>query len=197
MGVHSSPALKDNWKHDGLNPTNPICEYMGQTQFEEIKRYFHVSPPELPKIAPTGRRLRHSKVNVILEQLRKRLQQYRMRSTHISLDECMMRATGRSPDTYKMPSKPIEQGFKFHCLADHGYIWDFHPTSNQAGTDPVRSTDGLTATGDVVYHLLQKLPGTMYWIFYLDNFYTTVPLLGRLRHDLHMGACGTARSSSA
>jgi hypothetical protein len=96
-----------------------------------------------------------------------------------------------------MPSKPIEQGFKFHCLADHGYIWDFHSISNEADPDPVPSTDGLTATGEVVYHLLRKLPSTMYFIVYLDNFYTTVPLLGRLRHDLHMGACGTARPSSA
>jgi len=109
----------------------------------------------------------------------------------------MIRATGQSPDAYKMPSKPIEQGFKFHCLADHGYIWDFHPTSHQACPDPVVSTDGLTATGEVVYHLVWKVPSTMYFILYLDNFYTTVPLLGRLCHDLHMGACGTAHPSSA
>jgi hypothetical protein len=142
-----------------------------------------VSSPDLPKIAPTGRRLWQCKVDVLLEQLRKSSQQYRMPSTHISLDECMMRANGQSPDTYKMPSKPIEQGFKFHCLADHCYIWDIHSTSNQAGPDPVPSTDGLNATGEVVYHLLRKLSGIMYWIVYLDNFYTTVPLLGRLRHQ--------------
>jgi len=109
----------------------------------------------------------------------------------------MIGATEQSPDTYKMPSKPIEQGFMFHHLADYGYIWNFHPTSNKAGPDPVPSTDGLTATGEVVYHLLRKLPSTMYFIVYLDNFNTTVPLLGRLRHDLHMGACGTVRPSSA
>jgi hypothetical protein len=109
----------------------------------------------------------------------------------------MISTTGWSPHRYKMPSKPIEQGIKFHCLADHGYIWDFHPTSNQAGTDPVPSTDGSTATRKVVYHLLPKLPSTMYFIVYLDNLYTTVPLLGRLHHDLHMGACGTACPSSA
>ena len=32
---------------------------------------------------------------------------------------------------------------------------------------------------------------------YLDNFYTSVPLLGRLHHDLKIGGCGTARPSSA
>jgi hypothetical protein len=129
MGVHSFPAVRDYWRHNELNPTHSICEYMGQIRFVEIKRYFHVSSPDLPKIATTGRRLWHSKVDLILDQLWKSSQQYRMPSTHISLDECMIRATGRSPDTYKMPSKPIEQGFKFHCLADDGYIWNFHPTS--------------------------------------------------------------------
>jgi len=37
----------------------------------------------------------------------------------------------------------------------------------------------------------------MYWVAYLDNFYTTIPLLGRLRHDYRIGGCGTARPSSA
>jgi hypothetical protein len=96
-----------------------------------------------------------------------------------------------------MPSKLIKQGFKFHCLAYHGYIWDFYAISNQARPDSVPSTYGLTVTGAVVYHLLRKLPGTMYFLVYLNNFYTTVSLLGRLRHDLHMGACGTACFSSA
>jgi hypothetical protein len=32
---------------------------------------------------------------------------------------------------------------------------------------------------------------------YLDNLYTNLPLLGRLRHDVKIGGCGTARPSSA
>jgi hypothetical protein len=66
-----------------------------------------------------------------------------------------------------MPSNPIEQGFKFHCLADHGYVWDFLPTSNQAGLDSVDAVEGLTSTGEVVYHLLKKLPHERYFIAYL------------------------------
>ena len=34
-------------------------------------------------------------------------------------------------------------------------------------------------------------------ILYLDNFYTPVPLLLWLRHDLKIGGCGTAKPSSA
>ena len=66
-----------------------------------------------------------------------------MPSSHTATDECMVRATERFQDTYKMPSRPIQQGFKFHCLADQGYIWDFHPTSNQAGPDPIPPIDGV------------------------------------------------------
>lgn len=108
----------------------------------------------------------------------------------------MMRATRWSPDTDKMPSNPITQGFTLYCLADHCYICDIHPTSNQASPNPVPSTNDLAATGEVVYHLLQMLPSTMYWIVYLDDIYTTIPVLWRLYHDLHMGACGTAYHSS-
>ena len=36
MGVHCSPAVKDYWKHERLNPTHPIRDYMGLTRFEEI-----------------------------------------------------------------------------------------------------------------------------------------------------------------
>ena len=96
-----------------------------------------------------------------------------------------------------MPSKPIEQGFKFHCLTDHRYMWDFLSTSNQAGPDPVPAIEGPSATGLVVYHLLNTLPCTLYWVVYLDNFYTSLLLLAKLRQTLKIGGCGTVRPSSA
>ena len=106
---------------------HPPDPRLSQTRFEQIKRYYHVAALDAPTHTATGRRLWHSKVDPLLDQLRYSSQHYRMPSTHIAIDECMIWATGRSQDTYKMPSKPIQQGFKFHCLADHGYIWDFHP----------------------------------------------------------------------
>ena len=146
---------KDYWKHDGLNPTHPIRDYMGLTRFEEIERYFHVTPPDAPQESATGRRLWQNKVEPILEQLRQSSKRYRVPSKYASLGECMIRAAGASKDTYKMPCEPIGQGFKFRCLADHGYIWDSHPTSNHSGPDPVPAFDDLTATGEVVYYLLR------------------------------------------
>jgi len=44
MAVHNSPAVRDYWRHDGRNPTHPICDYMGQARFEEIKEVFPCAP---------------------------------------------------------------------------------------------------------------------------------------------------------
>jgi hypothetical protein len=77
MGVHCSPAIADYWAHrNGLNPKHPTSDYMSQTRFEQIKRFFHVAAIDIPKETPTGRRLWHGKVDPILEQLRKSLQAY-------------------------------------------------------------------------------------------------------------------------
>ena len=197
MGVVKLPALADYWCRHDISPVHRICDYMTQTWFGQIRRYLHVSAPAHGDVAAPENSGWHSKVDPLLNHLRYSSQRFRMPSTHIAIDEAMIRCTGRSSDTYKMPSKPIEQGFKFHCLGDHGYIWDFHPTSNRSGLDPVRHIPGLTSTGDIVYHLLNKLPRTRQWVAYLDNFYTTLPLVGRLRHDLSMGTCGTTRPPSA
>jgi hypothetical protein len=147
MGVHSSPALSDYWKHDAENPDHSIRHHRGLTRFEKIKRFLHIASPTAPSETQDAqgrvRRLWHSKVDPILNQLRKSSQQYCTPCTHVAVDEAMIRCTGRSQDTYRMSSKPIEQGFKFHCLAVHGYVWDFLPTSNQAGPDPVDAVEGL------------------------------------------------------
>ena len=89
MGVRNSPAVRDYWLHDGLNPAHPISENMSQTRFKEIGGYFHVFPPGQPKETPLGRRLCHREVDAILDQLRESSQRYRASSSHIAVDKCM------------------------------------------------------------------------------------------------------------
>ena len=45
--------------------------------------------------------------------------------TEVSIDEAMIRFHGRSRDTFKMPNKPIDEGYKVFCLADRGYVLIF------------------------------------------------------------------------
>ena len=97
MGVCSAPAVKDYWsRDDSLTAIHPIRDYMSQTRFEQIKKYYHVAALDAPTHAATGRCLWYSKVDPLLDQLRYSYQQYRMPSTHTATDECMIRAIGRS-----------------------------------------------------------------------------------------------------
>ena len=110
----------------------------------------------------------------------------------------MILCTGRSIDTYKMPNKPIELGYKFHCLAKWGYIVDFLPTLSKSGLHPIPSISELSDTGSAVYHLattLHQLDRQRARNPYVDNFYTTFPLFKKLK-DIGIGAVGTACTSS-
>ena len=131
MGLVRLPAVSDFWRgeHDTLWPHHDFCQYMGQTSFEEIKRYFHISAPDAPKTSPEGYRLWHTMVNLLLNVLCPSSQQYHIPQSNVTLDEAMMRFLGRSVDICKMPGKPIEVGYKFYCLADREYVWNFWPHS--------------------------------------------------------------------
>jgi len=171
---------------------------MSLNKFQQIRRYLRIAALDIPQTTEEGKRLSYRKVDPMINQLRSASQAFRLPSFNNTIDEAMIQCTGCSQDTYKIPSKPIELGFKFHCLADHGYIWDFHPTSNQTRPDPVPVIQNLTATRGIVIFLASQLPKRRTWHIYLDNFYTSpgLPLLALLRDRLGILACGTARPNS-
>lgn len=199
MGVVQLGAVRDYWRRDGLFPSHDISDYMSQTRFEDIKRYLHITPPDTAAYDSTSkRRLWHQKVDPLLNQLRHASQAYRVPSSNIAIDEAIIRCTGRSQDTYKTPFKPIPQGLKFHCAADHGYVFDFHPTSNKSGPDPFSSAtidEGMNDTSSIVLEMTSRLSKDLSFNLYLDNYYTSFPLLVALRKR-GIGACGTARTTS-
>jgi hypothetical protein len=111
----------------------------------------------------------------------------------------MIRSFGRSQHTYKMPNKPISQGYKLFALADRGYIWSFTPTSRAKHLVEVvmHKHDMLTMTGYIVNWLVNRLPPSLNrYTPYLDNYFTSISLFKILR-DQGIGACGTTRSTAA
>jgi len=196
MRIFSALALEDYWKYDGLHPTHPITTYMSLNRFPQIKRYLHIAAFDIPKTTEPGKRLWHRKVDPMLNQLPSASHALPLPSFNISIDEAMIQYAGHFQDSYKMSSKPIELGFKFYCQAYHGYIWDFHPTSNQAGPDPVPVIQNITATGEIVMFIASKLPKRRTWQIYLENCYTSLPLLAVLKERLGIEACGTASPNS-
>lgn len=116
------------------------------------------------KVSKSGRRLWHGKIDPLLNQLLYPSQTYSTPESNVTIDEAMIRFLGRSIDIWKMPGKPIEIGYKFHFLANHGYVWDFWPHSGtKDGYDPLLSdavqpsVGGLTPTGAMCFHLAIEL----------------------------------------
>jgi Transposase IS4 len=101
-------------------------EFMSFFWFEQIKWYFHVSPP--PTLSMLGRlptAYWHTKLEPLASLLRTKFQAYVVLGQNVSFDEMMVPFAGRSKHTLKMKNKPVKEGFKIWALCDHGYLWDF------------------------------------------------------------------------
>jgi hypothetical protein len=75
-------------------------------------------------------------------------------------DEAMILFTGRPIHITKMTQKLIDDGYKFYCLADKGYVWDFQPSSNAVSVDPIPQKyqiSSMNETSQIVYWLMRKL----------------------------------------
>ena len=102
----------------------------------------------------------------------------------------MIRCFGRSNHTYKMPSKPIKQGYKLFGIADHSYIYNWIWSSKVFSIEEVEAFDTLTNTGALVRALVTTLLRTRITI-YLDNYFTSVPLFTSLRSQKYSAVSTT------
>ncbi|KAF6781709.1 hypothetical protein CMUS01_16761, partial [Colletotrichum musicola] len=121
----------------------------------------------------------------------------------LTVDEAMVRFTGRSVETTTVPNKPIPVGFKVWVLAQKGYclrwLWHVHgqgpyglvPQARPARGDEEAKKAALTPTQRVVTTLVALLPVAEYHVF-LDNLFASVKLFRALRRQ-NIGATGTCR----
>jgi len=200
MGLIGVPPER-YWMKDGVYlPKDglPPAAYLGKTCFQEIRHFFHIVIYNSPTETPKGLQCLHSKVDILLEQLRFFSQQYRVPGSNVTIGEVMILFTGRSIYITKMPNKPISQGYKFFFMAGKGYVWEFHPSSNAVGGDPVDVDSRLlqlTDTGMMVHHLIRRLHQRhrkRSFNVYMHNFVTTQPQLAEVRR-MGINAWGTCR----
>ena len=86
----------------------------------------------------------------------------------------------RSLYTYKMPNKPIKQGYKIYGIVDYSYLYNWIWSSREKGLQDMFYYPDLTNTGCLVRTLVLSLPRRFLTI-YLDNYFTSVPLFKELR----------------
>ena len=208
MGTFKIASRKDLWSRRGQQPIHCISRFMSFQRWKQIKRIIHLSNPDTEPP-------QHSvfdKVQPIASILNARFSRVYLPSNYVSIDEIMVKFTGRSKEIVSIKGKPIPVGYKILALADRGYVYSFLFTSggsfDAAGKKDTSSIHGvnyqplpgyenldLTATSKAVVTLAASLPADLRrFVIFIDNFFTNVRLLSVLR-GMGIGACGTTRAS--
>jgi hypothetical protein len=211
IGVHDEPKLDMYWNTDfNKGPLHTISTYISLYRFEQIKRFCHISYPESNERA--GYHLPKNKIwwyklEPLTSSIQASSQRYYSPSSEMSIDEFIVRCFGRllfplllfyysanysrSLHIYKMPKKPIKQGYKIYGIADHGYIFNWIWSSREKGLQDIIFHLKLTNIGCLVRSLVLSLP-RRHLTIYLDNYFTSIPLFSELR-ACNFGAVGTTR----
>ena len=187
MGARRGMGSQGFWRYKG---GDTILRTMSLKRFSQIKRYLHISDPK----ETLSRSHWHYKLEPLNSLIRKRCQQYYLPSSNVTIDEMMIRFGGRSHHTYRMPSKPIKEGYKIFALCDLGYTYNWMFASRSESFAELIHQEGLTPTGSAVFQLAAALPLTsgLHFNIYMDNYFPSIALFERLR-EVGLGACGTAR----
>jgi len=192
MSVHQEPAVIDYWSTSPTDPIHPITRFMPRNRFQALYRRFCIWDPTETKSTV------FQKVAEWSQYIQLRSIEYWKPASSVSIDEAMVRFTGRSKDTVHLPSKPIPIGYKVWVVADSGYFlqWSFH----RKGYGPVNydaiPSLGLAPTQGIVADLLRRLPpppSTSHgYHCYMDNLFATPQLFEYLRSQ-GIAATGTTR----
>ena len=129
IGIVGTLDIASFWNKCG-NTTHKPMGFMTYYWFQQIKRYFHVSAPDISRLS-TARW--YTKLEPLASMLRTKFQAYVILGQNVSFDEMMVLFSGRSRHTLKMKNKPISKGFKVWALCEHGYLWDFLFYSRTSG----------------------------------------------------------------
>ena len=180
------------WETSDIATSYPITRFISRNRFLDIYRRFCTWDPT-EHISSVFEKVKPWSTHI------KDVSKHWWRpSSNISVDEAMIRFTGRSKDIVRLPNKPVSVGYKIWITADSGFIIDFMYHSKDKGPiDYSKATcPKLAPTQGVVVNMLAKLPPAptpnhKYHCF-LDNLFSSPKLMDRLR-EMDIAATGTTR----
>lgn len=115
MSIHVEPRFEHYWTAP-TNPVHPIARFMSQNRFQLLYRRFCVwdtmDPPE--RIFNT--------VQNWSNHLQETSTRYWKPASEVSVDEAMVRYTGKSTETVHLPAKPVPMGYKIWVVDESGYF---------------------------------------------------------------------------
>ena len=205
MGIHTEPSTEDYWNSslsDG--PIHGVGDFISCNRWEQLDRYFYCTKPKEQDDTPFQNTFQ--RVEDLSEHLRLCCRRLYKPGIHLAVDESIERFTGRASEIVNIPTKPIPEGFKIWILGNQGYVldWMFHAKGAGKGPYDLDTSfvkDGFTKTEAVVLDLLlqedvetkERLYTPRQHVVWLDNLFTSIKLLQRLREE-GIGAAGTVRT---
>ncbi|KAJ3454091.1 hypothetical protein MRS44_017985 [Fusarium solani] len=130
MGIHKERTIKSHWStpQPGVQrPEHSIIKFMPYWKFQLIHRHLHPfdhskieETAPLPKVFQAADRWSDHIQAVSAEIF--------VPGSHLAVDECMIRYTGRSNETTLVKGKPVPLGFKIWVIAQQGFFirWLWH-----------------------------------------------------------------------
>ena len=107
MGIANLPALDDYWSTDPVLRYPAIAERISRDRFREISRYLHfVDNTSLPSRGSPGYD-RLGKVRPVIDHLAEKFTSLYEPHKEVSVDEAMIKFTGRSSIKQYMPMKAL------------------------------------------------------------------------------------------
>lgn len=188
MGINELPRYKDYWSKDRFIGNEGIKSVMTSKRYEKITEYFHVSDRATERGRNDDGYDKLCKVRPVINMAKERFSNSYKPHKHITIDEAMIKWTGRLSFKQYLPAKPIKRGIKvwMRCDADTVFLTDFEIYLGRATQ---HSEHGLGY--DVVTNLTRDLQGKHFHLFF-DNYFTGIKLAEDLLAN-GLYSCGTVR----
>ena len=179
MGIHRLPKIRNYWSKDSLLGVPGVGRSMSLARFWSIWCNVHL----VDNAAPSSKDGLSAKLEPVLTVLERTFFMNYHPGQELCVDEAMIKYKGRvRKGRVSMPRKPIKKGFKVWCCCCSccGYLCSFQVYGGKP-VDPITGKkvreEGLAMR--VVQDLMTPFRG-MNHVVYLDNFFTSGPLVDAL-----------------
>ncbi|KAL0892761.1 hypothetical protein ABMA27_014467 [Loxostege sticticalis] len=185
-GYNSVARYRMYWEQQVDCNFQGVASLMPRNRFEDLLRYFHVADNN--NLPPNDK---FAKVRPLWNLLNYRWLKYYPGDKNLSIDESMIPYYGKHGAKQHIHGKPIRFGYKNWSICTRlGYLiyGELYQGASTGNTHPE-----LGVGASVVLDLVAKLPPGSYSL-YMDNFFTSLPLLDELKRIGH-DATGTIRAN--
>ncbi|XP_056388350.1 piggyBac transposable element-derived protein 4-like [Hyla sarda] len=196
MGIIKKPTIRSYWSMDLVYHTPLYHSVMPRAHFEVLLKFLHYANTENCALPSDPNFDRIYKILPLINYLNQTFSKTYTSEKEVAVDESLVHYKGKLHFRQYLPNKRARYGVKLYklCESATGYTHKFRVYEGKdSEIDPPECPPVLKTTEKIVWDLVHPLLDQGYNI-YLDNFYTSVPLL-RCLLAKGTNACGTIREN--